>query len=65
MDLFLKLKEAVWSKLENNSSQSEVQFIKRYDDMIEELQVLIRVKESEEIKQSEKKKQASSQKGAP
>ena len=50
LDLFLRLKEAVWSKLETNSSQSEVQFIKRYDDMIEELQVLIRVKESEEIK---------------
>lgn len=65
MDLFLRLKEAVWSKLENNSSQSEVQFIKRYDDMIEELQVLIRVKESEEMKQNEKKKLATSQKGAP
>ena len=29
--LFLKLKEAVWSKLETNSSTNEVQFIKRYE----------------------------------
>lgn len=61
--LFLKLKEAVWSKLENNSSTNEVQFIKRYENMIEELQMLIRTKESEEIKQIEKRKSEKSSKG--
>ena len=44
--MFLKLKEAVWSKLETNSSTNEVQFIKRYENMIEELQMLIRTKEA-------------------
>ena len=56
LSLFLKLKEYVWSKLETNSSQQEVQFIKRYENMIEELQVLIRRKESEDLKKNEKKK---------
>lgn len=61
----MKLKEAVWSKLENNSSQSEIQFIRRYENMIEELQMLIRIKEAEDIKKIEKKKSEKFVKGSP
>ena len=45
LSLFRKLKEAVWQKLEADSSQSEITFIKRYDQMLEELGVLIKAKE--------------------
>ena len=42
LDLFTKLKEAVWQKLEADSTQSELTFIKRYDQMLEELTILIK-----------------------
>lgn len=40
--LFMKLKEGVWQKLEQKSTPSEINFIKRYEQMMQELEVLIR-----------------------
>lgn len=45
--LFQQLKEGVWEKLEPHSTQNEMNFIKRYDQMLEELQFLIRSKEAQ------------------
>jgi len=48
--LFQKLKESVWAKFEGQSTPNEVAFIKRYEAMLQELEVLIRQKESRSIR---------------
>mgnify|MGYP006893255899 CR=1 FL=1 len=42
LTLFQQLRELVWSKLENYSTQNEILLINRYDSMIKELEILIR-----------------------
>ena len=54
--LFNNLKETVWVRLEENSTKDEILFMKRYDQLIEEIQILIRTHEAE----NQRKKPSSS-----
>lgn len=52
----MKLKDAVWRLLEDKSTPSELNFMKRYEHMIKELEILIRkgeVKHQEEVKRGD------------
>lgn len=42
LSLFTKLKDAVWRLLEDKSTASEINFMKRYEQMLQELGALIK-----------------------
>lgn len=56
LTLFQQLRELVWSKLENYSTQNEILLINRYDSMIKELEILIRTQDAQAIKDKAKQK---------
>jgi hypothetical protein len=51
----MKLKEGVWNKLEQKSTPSEINFMKRYEQMLQELEILIRKGEKKEEKKITKR----------
>lgn len=54
--LFNNLKEAVWNKVQENGTKEEIIFMKRYDQLLEEIQVIIATNEIEESRNQISKK---------
>lgn len=57
LGIFMQLKDTVWPKFEEQSTSSEHQFIGRYDQMLQELDHLIRIKEAKNQREMEKYQQ--------